>query len=213
MKEILILDYGLGNLFSVQQACREVGMNVSISSNPQNLDKADGIILPGVGAFGKAMEELTHRKLIEPLKEFSRHKPLLGVCLGMQLLLDSSEEFGHYSGLGLVKGKVKKIPGSLNGLQMRIPQMGWNSLNFSKSDHPALHNIPEGSDMYFVHSYYVHLEDAENELTSTNYEGFSYTSSLVNDNIWAYQFHPEKSGKTGLEIYRNWGKYFSLLEK
>lgn len=211
MKDIVILDYGLGNLFSVQQACREVGMKVTVSSDPVKLLKADAAILPGVGAFGHAMEELEKRNLKVPLLEFTKlEKPLLGICLGMQLLLDESEEFGKHTGLGLIPGKVKKFPSEINNHPVRIPHMGWNDIKNSYKNHPALQNIPDGSNFYFVHSYFVSLDDQKYELTSTEYEGMKFTSSIVHGNIWAFQFHPEKSGTIGLQLYKNWALNFGL---
>ena len=212
MKKVAIVDYGLGNLFSVQQACTTVGLNTYLADTSEKIAEADGIILPGVGAFGHAMSELRSRELIQPLlKHVSQGKPLLGICLGMQLLLDSSEEFGNHQGLGIVSGQVKKFPKSFNELNLRIPHMGWNSLNISgDNNHPALADFRTGTDVYFVHSYFVQLTDKANELTWTEYTGFRYTSSIVNGNIWAYQFHPEKSGKAGLQLYKNWSQHFDL---
>ena len=212
MKKVAIIDYGLGNLFSVQQACKTVGLDTYLADTSDKIGQADGVILPGVGAFGHAMEELRRRELIQPLlKHVSEKKPFLGICLGMQLLLERSKEFGDHKGLGIVAGEVKKFPSSSNGVAMRVPHMGWNSLNLSaNSNHPALADFRPSTDVYFVHSYYVELKDKSNELTWTDYAGFRYTSSIVNGNIWAYQFHPEKSGKAGLQLFKNWAQHFEL---
>lgn len=211
MKKIIILDYGLGNLFSILQASKEVGLSPEVSSEISKLKSADAVILPGVGAFGHAMSELGKRGLIDSLLDFaSKERPLLGICLGMQLLMSKSEEFGLHQGLDLVQGDVRKFEGEIKDVKFRVPHMGWNSIISAKEDHPALKSLDSSSDMYFVHSYYVELKNKDEELTYTDYLSFRYTSSLVKNNIWAFQFHPEKSGKAGLQIYRNWASHFGL---
>ncbi len=212
MKNVVILDYGLGNLFSVLQAFKEIGVNAELTDDPEKLALADAAILPGVGAFGHAMKELESKKIIEPLLAFAKSgKPLLGICLGMQLLMDKSEEFGEHLGLGLIQGSVKKFPMEYNHQKVRVPHMGWSSIHSSIKKHPSMVDVKDGTDVYFVHSYYVELAQPEvNQLTWSEYAGFRYTSSLVNGNIWAYQFHPEKSGKAGLQLYKNWAQHFQL---
>ena len=210
MKRIGVVDFGLGNLFSVQQALHEAGAESTLVAAPSEIHSFDGLVLPGVGAFGEAMKELRERKLDVSIRQWAEDKkPLLGVCLGLQLLMDSSEEFGSHQGLGLVAGQVKKFPAQLNGNPLRVPHMGWAEIEHSLKDHPALHGIANRTDMYFVHSYYVELGRPEAELTSTHYAGLKYTSSIVKDNIWAFQFHPEKSAAPGLRIYQNWVDHIS----
>ena len=210
MKKIGIVDFGLGNLFSVKQAIHKIGAESTLVSSPDELKQMDALILPGVGAFGEAMNQLQSLKLDQALKEWvASGKPLLGVCLGLQLLLDSSEEFGEHKGLGIIPGKVKKFPTSHKGQPLRIPHMGWAGINHSQQNHPSLEGVNPKSEMYFVHSYYVELSDPQHELTWTDYEGFRYTSSVAKSNVWAFQFHPEKSANDGLRIYQNWVQFFT----
>ena len=210
MKRIGVVDFGLGNLFSVQQALRAVHAESILVSTPEEALSMDALVLPGVGAFGEAMQELKSKKLDEALAVWVQNKkPLLGVCLGLQLLMESSEEFGQHQGLGFIRGKVKKFPTIFNGKPLRVPHMGWDSIVPEKKEHPALKGIASGTDMYFVHSYYVEVEKPESALTSTNYAGLRFTSAVIQDNIWAFQFHPEKSGASGLRIYQNWVEHIS----
>lgn len=209
MKKIGIVDFSLGNLFSVQHAIHKVGGDSEFVQAPEKLKEMDALVLPGVGAFGEAMAELHKTGMDVAIKDWVKSgKPLLGVCLGLQLLMNESEEFGPHKGLGLVNGKVKKFPSELNGRNIRVPHMGWNSIHFSQPGHRALDGIPQEIDMYFVHSYYVELEDRLAELTWTEYNGIRYTSSIATENVWAFQFHPEKSSQFGLRIYQNWLKQF-----
>ncbi|HEY0655310.1 MAG TPA: imidazole glycerol phosphate synthase subunit HisH [Chryseosolibacter sp.] len=215
-KQVIILDYQLGNLFSVQQACSRVGLNARISSDKADIASADGIILPGVGAFAEAMANMKSLDLIEPLKDFvAKGKPLFGVCLGQQLLFTESEEFGSTKGLNFISGVIKKFPAyTVLTNQVKVPQIGWNHI-YPKSRewaHTPLDRIGPNTYVYFVHSYYVVPEKDENILTLTNYEGIEYCSSVIkNQNIFATQFHPEKSGELGLSIYSSWGKQFQLI--
>lgn len=210
MRKIGIVDFGLGNLFSVQHALTKVGGNTHIVSTPDEIRNMDALVLPGVGAFGEAMSELRKRNLIEPIREWAKmEKPLLGVCLGLQLLMEESEEFGKHEGLAILPGKVRKFPSQLEGRGIRVPQIGWNNIHYSQPHHPALMNIDPKSEMYFVHSYYVELNDKYAELTWTEYEGVRYTSSIALSNLWAFQFHPEKSAQAGIQIYKNWVQRFA----
>lgn len=210
MKKIGIVDFGLGNLFSVQHALTKVGGNTQLVSSPKEIAEMDALVLPGVGAFGEAMEQLQERNLVQSLREWTKEgKPLLGVCLGLQLLMERSEEFGDHEGLGIISGKVRKFPSSLNGKSIRVPQMGWNNIQYSQPHHPALEGLDSKSEMYFVHSYYVELSDKHAELTWTEYEGIRYTSSIAVSNVWAFQFHPEKSAHGGIRIYQNWVQRFA----
>jgi imidazole glycerol-phosphate synthase subunit HisH len=215
-KKVIILDYQLGNLFSVKQACDKVGLHATISSEKKDVAEADGIILPGVGAFAEAMSNLHKLDLVEPLKNFvAAKKPLFGVCLGQQLLFTESEEFGSSKGLDFIPGVIKKFPtfkGSNN--LVKVPQIGWNHI-YKKSqswESTPLTSVKENSYVYFVHSYYVEPSDQKNILTLTNYAGIEYCSAVTKEpNIFATQFHPEKSGQLGLGIYENWGKIFNLI--
>ena len=217
-KKIIILDYQLGNLFSVKQACDTVGLNSRISSDKKDIAIADAIILPGVGAFKEAMSNMHSLDLVEPLKDFvASGKPLFGICLGQQLLFTESEEFGSSKGLDFIQGTIKKFP-SFKGSNnlIKVPQIGWNHI-YKKSvewvDSP-LSGIKQNAYMYFVHSYYVDPASEQNILTLTNYSGIEYCSSVIRKpNIFATQFHPEKSGKPGVGVYERWGRIFNLISK
>jgi imidazole glycerol-phosphate synthase subunit HisH len=216
-KLVIILDYQLGNLFSVQQACDRVGLNAVISSNKDDIEKADAVILPGVGAFGEAMSNMHKLDLVEPLKDFvSESKPLFGVCLGQQLLFTESEEFGTSKGLDFIPGVIKKFP-ALKGANnlLKVPQIGWNHI-YKKSnqwENTPLAGLRENAYVYFVHSYYVEPRDTDNILTLTNYCGIEYCSAVIKKpNIFAAQFHPEKSGELGIGIYERWGKLYNLID-
>ena len=205
---VQIIDYKLGNLFSIQQACHRAGMNPFVSADPEELRHADGIILPGVGAFGNAMDSLRQLSFIEPLKEVVQAgKPLMGICLGMQLLFDESEEFGTHAGLGFLSGKIRKLPGQVeNGRRLRVPNVGWNRIHPAAgvADRPAVSGIPDGSFMYFVHSFYAEPANPADQLLSTQYGRICYCCGAQKDNILGLQFHPEKSGPRGLRLYENW---------
>ena len=213
---VTIVDYGNGNLYSVQKACESVGLNVIISADKKVIESADAIILPGVGAFADAMDNLKSLDLISPIHYFvETGKPLLGICLGMQLLLTESEEFGIQKGLNLMEGTCKKFPAlGSSGQKIRVPQINWNTIyptngNNFEADTP-LANIKSGEYMYFVHSYFAQLENPEQRLSLTDYEGIEYCSSIRKKNIFAFQFHPEKSGKIGLGVYQ---KFKELITK
>lgn len=197
MKRIVIIDYGLGNLRSVQKGLEHVGASPIISGNPEDILAADGIILPGVGAFIDAMKCLVPLKKV--IAEFADSgKPMLGICLGQQVLMSSSEEGRLTDGLDLIQGRVLRFPKS----ELKVPHMGWNNIRI-KQDHPLFKGIPEGSFVYFVHSYYVDTA-AENTLAACEY-GLDFSASVVNSagNVMGTQFHPEKSGATGLKILKN----------
>lgn len=210
-RKVVIIDYQMSNLFSVQHACESVGLNAIISSDTLDLAEAQLAILPGVGAFADAMRNLKKLNLISAIKDFVRQgKPLLGVCLGLQLLFNYSEEFGTHPGLGLIKGKVIKFPGfNPQNQPVKVPQIGWNKIYFQNKqtwENSLLQSLPNNEFMYFVHSYFVIPED-KNLITSlTDYEGIEYCSSIQSDNIFATQFHPEKSGPKGLTIYKNFAE-------
>ena len=214
-KKTIIVDYELGNLFSVQQACLHVGLDAEISNDPAKVAAADGLILPGVGAFGAAMHNLRQRGLEAPLKaQVAAGKPFLGICLGLQLLFTDSIEFGSQGGLDLLSGKVLRIPAEINGQKTRVPQIGWNQI--TQPDHRTwdgtpLEHLQAGAYMYFVHSYYCQPDDPSDMLTQTDYMGLQYCSGVQRGNILAFQFHPEKSGPEGVEVYRKWGVANGLI--
>ncbi|MFA5499650.1 MAG: imidazole glycerol phosphate synthase subunit HisH [Candidatus Omnitrophota bacterium] len=199
---IVVIDYGMGNLHSVRKALEVAGARVKVSSGPADIEKAEKIVFPGVGAFGEAMKELGRRKLAGPIKDsIFAGKPFLGLCLGLQLLFEKSEEAPGIKGLGVLRGNVKRF--RLKGL--KVPHMGWNNIKSTRhktQDTRILKGIPDDSYMYFVHSYYAVPADKKDILVTTDY-GMDFTSGVARDNIYALQFHPEKSQEMGLRILRN----------
>lgn len=204
---IAIVDYGMGNLFSVLHALAAVGQAAEITASPERLADASGIVIPGVGAFGIAMEVLTRTGMADAIKDrASRGTPVVGICLGMQLMMASSTEFGLHPGLGLIDGNTLALRDDA-GLQAgaRIPHVGWSSVQPAHDADWAktpLRALAPGSEMYFVHSYYVRPADDAVALSTTTYRGVSFCSSVVKDNVFGCQFHPERSGPEGLGIYR-----------
>ena len=198
---IALVDYGMGNLRSVQKAFEICGAKPKITSSVADIEKADKIILPGVGAFGQAMLELKKRKLAGVLKDkVQSGTPYLGLCLGLQLLFSSSEE-GDVKGLDILPGKVKRLRGDL-----KIPHMGWNTLNLQKKDCPLMEGVRPADHFYFVHSFYAAPGDKDTTLSTTHY-GIDFCSSIWRDNIFATQFHPEKSQQAGLKLVKNFVAY------
>ena len=198
---IAIVDYNMGNLASVKNAFSKLGKDTVVESDPQKFKEYDKLILPGVGAFGDAMDHLRERNMIDSIKEFAASgKPMLGICLGMQLLFDSSEEFGKHEGLGLVKGSVTHFNASKFEENMKIPHMGWNRM-FTK-EHPLFENLDEEHYLYFVHSYHVNCENEDDIIGTTNY-GYDFTSAVAHKNVMGIQPHPEKSHENGLKILEN----------
>jgi glutamine amidotransferase len=212
--KVVIIDYELGNLFSVNQALEKIGLQTLISKNPIDINDADAIILPGVGAFGDAMKNLNKLNLIQPIQNFiDSGKPFLGICLGLQLLFTKSEEFGSQNGLNIIKGVVKKFPSSNNDCKIKVPQISWNKVFFSNQNLKAIspmNNISDEEYYYFVHSFYI-VPEEDVTLTNTEYSGIIYSSSILKNNIFACQFHPEKSGPEGLKIYQNWAIQNNLI--
>ncbi|MCX5749324.1 MAG: imidazole glycerol phosphate synthase subunit HisH [Candidatus Saganbacteria bacterium] len=199
---IAIIDYGAGNLRSVQKALEKLGCDSSITDDIKTIDSAKGIILPGVGAFDPAMNELKKKSLLGAIiSNIAKKKPFLGLCLGMQLLFDESEE-GKESGLGVIKGKVRRFNFTSRGL--KIPHMGWNEIDISKPS-PIFKGLDSKLKMYFVHSYYCVPSDEKDILARTDY-GTPFVSAVSKDNTFALQFHPEKSGDAGLKILKNFGE-------
>jgi imidazole glycerol-phosphate synthase subunit HisH len=210
---IAIIDYGMGNLRSVQKAFDAVGHRAVVTRDPRAIADASHVVLPGVGAFADCMANLEAYGLVEPIrKTVASGKPFLGICLGLQLLFTESEEFGIHKGLGLLPGRVKKFPFGDNGSvpkgtsgRLKVPHMGWNGVAIERAA-PPLTGINSGEHVYFVHSYYVEPQDKSVVATTTDY-GLSFVSSVWRDNIFACQFHPEKSQAAGLRIVKNFGAW------
>jgi|ETNmetMinimDraft_20_1059909.scaffolds.fasta_scaffold21654_2 glutamine amidotransferase len=209
--QIAVIDYGMGNLFSVKQACEYAGLKPIITANESVIMNSDAIILPGVGSFGVAMDNLCRLGLVQPVKDvIESGKPFMGICLGMQLLLSGSDEFGESKGLGIIEGTVVKFACKIKEKNIKVPQVGWNQISQPPGmekdswDSSPLRDICNGEFMYFVHSYYSIPENDEVVFSTTNYQGIEYCSSISRKNVFAFQFHPEKSGVEGLKIYRNW---------
>jgi len=200
---IVVIDYGMGNLHSVCKALEVAGARAKASSDPRDIAKAERIVFPGVGSFGEAMKELKRRKLIAPIKDaIVEGKPFLGLCLGLQLLFEESEEAPGVKGLCILRGEVKKF----RSKDLKVPHMGWNniaySLKLNTGSVKLLKGVPKDAYMYFVHSYYVKPEDKNVMLTTTDY-GINFVSGVCKGNIYALQFHPEKSQELGLRILKN----------
>jgi len=200
---IAILDYGMGNLKSVEKALQKVGAQTFVTSEPEKVLVAEGLVLPGVGAFKDCMRNLKEYGLIDPLYQFIQSgRPFLGICLGLQLLFSESTEFGLYKGLDIIRGKVVRFP---QDSTVKVPHMGWNTVKIEK-EVPFLQDIEDESYFYFVHSYYVIPEDKSIVATTTNY-GVEFVSSICHNNIFACQFHPEKSQRLGLGILRRFKEF------
>ena len=204
---IAVIDYGMGNLHSVRKALEVVGAKAKVTSRPEDLRRAEKIVFPGVGAFGEAMKELERRHLVEPIRDaIGEGKYFLGLCLGLQLLFEKSEESPGVKGLCVLKGDVKRFGFTMKSSKenLKVPHMGWNDIKMKnkKAKSKILSGISDGSYMYFVHSYYVRPKDKDITSTTTDY-GIGFVSGIQKDNIYAFQFHPEKSQKAGLKILEN----------
>jgi imidazole glycerol-phosphate synthase subunit HisH len=196
---ITIIDYAINNLRSVEKALQYLGVPVEATADPQQIEKAGKLILPGVGAFADAMSNLESKGLKEPiLQKVGQGTPLLGVCLGLQLLFSESEEFGMHHGLGLIPGKIKRLPTSV-----KVPHIGWNQLHLKKND-PLLEGVQSDAFVYFVHSYFADASP-EDVLATTDY-GIEFPAVTRHGNVWATQFHPEKSQEIGLRILKNFAE-------
>jgi glutamine amidotransferase len=205
---INIIDYEMGNLRSVEKAFESLGFAVRVSADPKDIATADKIVLPGVGAFRDCITNLREGGFVEPLLEhIDKGKPMLGICVGMQMLFDESEEFGIHQGLGLIPGKVVRFPAGMveGGERLKVPHMGWNNLEVVKPS-PIFAGVKSASFVYFVHSYYCQAENSNDVAATCRYGDVEFCASLWRDNIMATQFHPEKSQTIGLQIFRNFGE-------
>ncbi len=207
---IAIVDYGMGNLRSVEKGFLKVGVEAKVTNSPKDIEKADGVVLPGVGAFRDCMKELTNLSLVDVVVDsIKKGTPYLGICLGLQVLFSESEEFGRCRGLDILRGRVKKFQVSSfesqesDSVTLKVPHMGWNQIKIRKNN-PLLAEIQDGTYFYFVHSYYV-LPDDESIISTTTDYGIEFTSMIWKDNIYAVQWHPEKSQTAGLRLLKNFG--------
>ena len=197
---IAIVDYGVGNLFSLASSVKSLGLEVTITRNAADLRAADHILLPGVGAFADAMDKLTATGLVPVLKEVTQHTPLLGICLGMQLLFDKSYEFGEHEGLGLIPGQVCPLAEDLTDPALKIPHIGWNALDITRPDDPLFKYVQNGEYVYYVHSFYA--KDCAASTLATSEYSIPVTGAVRQGLVYGTQFHPEKSGDTGLRLLK-----------
>jgi len=207
MSGIVIIDYGMGNLRSVQKAFEQVGCAALVTADPEVAARAEKLVLPGVGAFRDCMRNLTDGGFVAPIHaHIAAGKPFLGICLGLQLLFSESEEFGRHAGLGVIPGKVVRFADDVgaSGETLKVPHMGWNRIAIRRPA-PFYRGVPDGSFVYFVHSYYVVPDDPAVIATETGY-GRRFCSSIWRDNVMATQFHPEKSQAVGLRMLKNFGE-------
>ena len=200
---IAILDYGVGNLFSLRSSLSCLGLESKLTADPGELRAADRIILPGVGAFGDAMDKLKDTGLVPLIREESQKKPLLGICLRMQLLFDESCEYGRHEGLGFVPGRIASLAEDLEDKRLKVPHIGWNALRIVRDD-PLFKYVRDGEYVYYVHSFYGR-DCAESTLATSEY-GLTVTGVVRRGLVWGTQFHPEKSGDTGLRLLRAFGE-------
>lgn len=206
--EVIVMDYGVGNLLSVQRGLEHCGAKVILTADPEQILAASRVVLPGVGAFGNGMQALERLGLVAVIRELARRKtPLLGICLGMQLLLEESEEFGVTAGLGLIPGRVIPVPNqTLSGATQKIPHIGWSALqpaNTTGWQETLLQDIRTGEAAYFVHSFMAVPTDTAHRLADCMYGGHKIAATIGRDQITGCQFHPEKSGEVGLKILRS----------
>ena len=197
---IAIVDYGVGNLFSLASSVKSLGLEVTVTRDAADLRAADHILLPGVGAFADAMNKLTATGLVPVLKEETKHTPLLGICLGMQLLFDKSYEFGEHEGLGLIPGQVCPLAPDLTDPALKVPHIGWNALDITRPDDPLFKYVQNGEYVYYVHSFYA-KGCAASTLATSEYS-IPVTGAVRRGLVYGTQFHPEKSGNTGLRLLK-----------
>lgn len=209
MADVTVVDYDRGNLFSVSRSLEHCGAEIELTDSPARIKEAKRLVLPGVGAFGDAIEELRRRELIDPLREFAASgRPFLGICIGLQLMFDVSEEFGEHAGLGLIPGRVSPIPRTgANGQPHKTPHIGWSELVPPSDDTSWQGTILEGVESpvycYFVHTYTAIPEEESHRLADCRYNGRRIAAAVRHGNLWGCQFHPEKSAATGLHMLRN----------
>ena len=201
---IAIVDYGVGNLFSLSSSLRALGLEAEVTKSQEDLVRADRIILPGVGAFADAKKKLDDTGLVPVLLAESKKKPLLGICLGMQLLFDRSFEYGEHPGLGLIPGEVSDLRDDLSDKTLKVPHMGWNGLKILRND-PLFRYVRDGEYVYYVHSFYA-KSCGESTLAVSDYGNVAVTGAVRRGNVWGTQFHPEKSGDTGLRLLKAFGE-------
>ncbi|MBQ8264663.1 MAG: imidazole glycerol phosphate synthase subunit HisH [Clostridia bacterium] len=197
---IAIVDYGVGNLFSLKSSLAALGLESCVTGDAEEIKKADRIILPGVGAFGDAMEKLESTGLVPLIKAEAQRKPLLGICLGMQLLFEQSCEYGLHKGLGLIPGQVRALKDDLADKSLKVPHMGWNGLDVKRDD-PIFRYFEDGEYVYYVHSFYA-AGCEESTLATSRYGNLAVTGLVRRGNVWGCQFHPEKSGDAGLRLLK-----------
>ena len=209
MSRVTIVDYGLGNMLSVARAFENIGAQVTLAKTGEEIAAADRLVLPGVGAFADAMDGLRQTNLIDPVKQYAKSgNPFLGICVGMQMLFDSAEEFGHHEGLGLIPGQVEAIPSvDIHGAPQKIPHIGWTDLEPLNSQRDSwsntiLQNVKPGQAAYFVHSFMVVPKNESHRLADAFYGGQKISAVVKSENILGCQFHPEKSGPVGLAILK-----------
>ncbi|MEA3363652.1 MAG: imidazole glycerol phosphate synthase subunit HisH [Thermodesulfobacteriota bacterium] len=205
---INIIDYEMGNLRSVEKAFESLGFAVRVSADPDDIKTADKVVLPGVGAFRDCIHHLRDGRFVEPLLEhIDVGKPMLGICVGMQMLFDVSEEFGQHQGLGVIPGKVVRFPSGMTekGERLKVPHMGWNNIAIQQPS-PLLKGVEDASYLYFVHSYYCEAAEYSDIAASCRYGEVEFCASLWRDNVMATQFHPEKSQAVGLNVFTNFGE-------
>jgi glutamine amidotransferase len=205
---VVIVDYEAGNILSVARVFDHIGAKITITNNADEIASAERIVLPGVGAFGKAMAELNRQGLVDSIQRFAKSgRPFLGICLGMQMMLESSEEFGRHDGLGLIKGHVNAIPSTaVDGTPHKIPHIGWNNLLPAPNAHwkdTILADQESSLSLYFVHSFMAEPKASEDRLANTDYNGHKLCAAIRKDNLYGFQCHPEKSGEAGINILRN----------
>ena len=202
MTKLVIIDYGVGNFRNVQKAFEAIGANAQITESVAAVEAAEAVVLPGVGAFGDAIDNLRQRGLDRPvLNAVKAGKPLIGICVGLQLLFEESEEMGHHQGLGILPGKIVRFPET----ELPVPHMGWNQIT-PVQNHPLLKNIDPGDFAYFAHSYYAKPTNDADVIARTDY-GLDYASIVGRENVCAIQFHPEKSQQVGLQILKNFVEF------
>ena len=208
-KKITVIDYEVGNLLSVTRAFEHFNVAIQVTSNPQDIQNADYLVLPGVGAFKQAMQKINDLNLAQPILEFTKkQRPFLGICLGMQMMLQTSVEFGKHQGLGIIEGEVLEIPKiTESGKPHKIPHIGWTEITNPQSDQnwntSILKGIPQNTPFYFVHSFTAHPTHQQNRLADASYNGQLISAVVSKDHLYGCQFHPEKSGENGLKIINN----------